>query len=446
MTDLRTRFRAADEVEMPALWEEVLRRVERPDGASSPPPAPRRRTAMAVAVALLASALAGAFLWTAFRPGQSPERRPGSPAPSTVASSPPANATDGPSPTPLELEEPVPLTFLAIRPNDPSFAVIDLLAGTRTVYEPGQHAMPLDAVDGAIVTPAGHVVVWQDGTARVFLDRLDDLWREIRPHPLRRIPGVAPALRVVPTLDGGGIWLVQPGMGCCGRSDPTLVELVDLEVDRMLLKVAVEPNSLPVGATGEGLVLNAESFVETPGGWVTEPGSEHILHVTSDGAIQQVARGRAIAAGPASVVRLVCASPDRACDLHLTDIATGRERVVDPPADGEWLSVAGPGIPSDTQPLQVVSPDGTRVLVGIGREIDVNGVPAEVDLAVVDLETGSASVLRTMDELPQATWSRDGRWIAAIERPNVLLLSIEDGRSVPLADVIPKEHFVFAAG
>ena len=58
----------------------------------------------------------------------------------------------------------------------------------------------------------------------------------------------------------------------------------------------------------------------------------------------------------------------------------------------------------------------------------------------------SSAIVRTMDGWAQSAWSRDGKWIAVIEPPNVVLLRIEDGLSVPLRDVIPEEHFVFAAG
>lgn len=359
---------------------------------------------------------------------------------------------DGPTVEPLALPEEVPLKVLAVRtyPPPPSFVLIDLRARTRTLSEAEDHGLPGHSIDGAVITGRGETIVWQNGVARVLSVGSS---REIGPHPVRQIPEAAPALRVVPTPDGGAAWLVQVGIDCCGIELPTLISLVDIVDGTVLLSASVDGKAIPEGATEDGLVLNTDELVETKGGWVTEPGSERIILLAEDGETTELAVGQAVGVGPDTILRLECANGHRDCDLHVTSAIDGDDRLVEPPIPGQWRSVSGPFVPSDTMPLNVVSPDGSRALISIGQDLDVNGTPARSTLVQVDLEDGSTWPLWSFDGGPPgATWSRDGRWIVLMKGSNITLRGAPGEGGFGLEDVfvlegvVPDDHYVFAAG
>jgi hypothetical protein len=353
--------------------------------------------------------------------------------------------------TGVEVEGSVPLRVLAVRPNNPSLAVIDLEAGTVTAYPPWVHALPGDAVDGAVITPRRDTIIWMQGTARLFTHRLNKVDRRLRPDPLRQIPGVAPSLYVVPAVDGGAVWLVQPGLDRYWDGDvyPTLVERVALDTGRRTLAIDLDPNSFPVGATGSGLVLNTRELVDSGDGWESEPGSQRVVHVSDDGTLQEVGTGSAFAASPSHIVRFVCPPANGRCDLHVSAADGSDDQRIPRPRDGRWYDVGGPTIPSDAMPVATVSPDGSRVLVAIGRDLDVNGKPNRSTLFAVSLLDGSAEELIGGDGMLQlATWSHDGHWVALIDRRDIRLVNLDDPQAPPLTvrDVIPPEHFPSAAG
>ena len=159
-------------------------------------------------------------------------------------------ATAGPVASPLRIDERIPLRILAVRPNNPRLAVIDFDAHSTTIYAPGVHSLPLDATDGAVMTPNREVVIWTLGAARLFTGRLNEPGVVLGGEPPRETDGFAPTLRVVPTPKGELAWLVQPGISY-GDSDyhPTLVSLIDLSTGRVLMNAQADANSFPVAAT-----------------------------------------------------------------------------------------------------------------------------------------------------------------------------------------------------
>lgn len=170
---------------------EAARNVS-PSGIEAARPRRGRRGAGVVAAAVVLVGVGA--LWGALS-------EPPAPPPAAVPPSNGAPIGAGPVVTDLIVERPVPLRVLAVRPNNPSFAVVDLEAATMTVYPPGEHALPADATGGAVMTPSRDLIIWTQGVARLVGDSLDVVDAELRPSQLRVVDGVAPAVRVVPTYD-----------------------------------------------------------------------------------------------------------------------------------------------------------------------------------------------------------------------------------------------------
>ena len=355
----------------------------------------------------------------------------------------------------LDVGETVPLRVLAIRPNNPSLAVLDLEAGTTTVYPPGAHALPLDATDGAVMTPDRDLIVWTQGVARLFSGSLDHVDVELGPSPPRSIPSYAPALRAVPTLRTDQVWLVQPGIGWGDNDYPTLVELVPLGGGEAVLRIELDPAAFPVAATEAGLIFNTHEWLDTGDGFEVEPGSESALHLAADGTTSRIGPGSAFASSSTRVARLVCPADRPTCDtnldaniLVLSDTDGGHQVEVPADGDGTWANVGGPMIPSDAMPFQTVSPDGSELLVRSGQALDVNGVPSQSVLVAVDLADGTLRPIGEFDdETPLAAWSADGQWIALFWQDDIYLVNAESpDTTLMFTGVIPSDHFPLAAG
>jgi len=366
----------------------------------------------------------------------------------------PPGESSEPIVTVLPAEQTLPLRVLAIRPNNPSLAVLDFETGTTTLYPPGAHALPLDATDGAVITPNRAFIIWTNGVARLFTGSLASVDVELGPHPPRDISGFAPALRVVPSPDSNRAWLVQPGLGYGPDRVPTLVELIELPGGGRRELFEADANAFPVAATATGLVLNTERLFDTGDGFTTEPGSERVIHLREVGTIDDVGEGRAVAASAAIVVRLVCPSDQPSCDIYrsnelvISNPDGTSERVVSAPIPGTWRAVGGPPIPSDAMPLQTVSPDGSTALVSVGQELDVNGTPTSSALVAVNLDDGSTRIVAEFNgATPSATWSADNQWIALFDRNAIHLINAANPETtITFTDVIPPDHFPLAAG
>src|SRR5690606_24808954 len=258
----------------------------------------------------------------------------------------------------------------------------------------------------------------------------------------REISSYAPALRVVPAPDSDRAWLVQPGLTAGGDDYPTLVDLVRVSDGSTLLSTETEGSARPVAATGTGLVLNVNDWLDTGDGFVTEPGTELVVHVLEDGTTVPVGDGRAIAASPTRVVRI-------ASDRLLVSGPDGSGAVeVVKPFEGTWIGIGGPMVPSDAMPFQTVSPDGSEVLVSLGRQLDANRKPGDSELIAVNLSDGAARTIAEFDgPTPFATWSSDGQWIALLWQDDITLIDADDPQiQIVLEDVVPDDHFPLAAG
>lgn len=406
-------------------------------------PAPRRLPAWLVATTAAATVLAvvgAAALLLRVGTGTAPA--PVGTVPNLTA----PTLAGGPSPevSPLPAVPPAPLRIVAIRPNDPSVAVIDLEEGTLAVYPPGVHALGNDAVDGAVITPRREIVIWSDGVARLFGTTPDRLDRELRPERLRDVDGLADNLQVVPGADGRHWWLVQAGTVSEAGSLPTLVELVRIDGGAQLLSTELAAPATAVAATATGLVVNVEELVDTGDGFVAAPGTERVIHLLTDGEIVDVGPGRAIAAGTDAIVRVACGAAG--CDLWISAADGSDHRAVARPGGGEWAAVGGPLIPSTALPFQTVAPDGAEVLMAMRRAPGVTG-PAWLIVAV-DMATGASRTIAEGDgQIPLATWSADGAWIALITADTITVVDAADpGAVATLAGVIPAGHFPIAAG
>lgn len=356
--------------------------------------------------------------------------------------------------TPFATEQPVPLRVLAVRPNSPSLVVLDFSAGTTTRYPPSVHALPLDATDGAVMTPNREMIIWTNGVAHLFTDSLGVADADLGPNPPRSISGIAPSLRVVPSPDGRRAWLVQPGIGYGTDHYPTLAELIELPDGRRLQSYEADTNAFPVAATSTGLVLNTHVWFDTGDGFTIQPGSERVIHLGEDGNVAEVGSGWAIAASDSIVIRLAHQSDQPDGDLHrsniliLSDADGANEFVIAKPFDGAWFDLGGPSIPSDAMPLRTTSPDGSTVLVGLGEGLDVNGSPTRSVLVAIDIDDGTSRIIAEFNGAPPpTTWSADGQWIALLDSDDIQLINAANPDIVTtFTNVIPPDHFVFAAG
>jgi hypothetical protein len=253
-----------------------------------------------------------------------------------------------------------------------------------------------------------------------------------------------------PWTAGRSGWSSQAWTGTgTGDVHPTLVERVALDTSRRTLAIALNPNSLPVGATGSGLVLNTHELFDTGDGWESEPGSQRVVHLSHDGTLHEVGAGSAFATSSSRVARFVCPPANGRCDLHVSAADGSNDQRIPRPHDGHWYEVGGPTIPSDAMPLATVSPDGSRVLVAMGEDLGRSGKPNRSTLLTVSLLDGSAEELISVDGMLQlATWSHDGHWVAIIDRRDVHLINLDHPQAPPrtVRDVIPREHFPLAAG
>lgn len=369
----------------------------------------------------------------------------------------------------LEVDRPVPLrvfTMYAVDLNVGEVAVVDLEAATAAVYPKGGSVLT-GLLDGAAMTPERDLIVWTyplygGRHAHLFTggETAPDLTvadLELQPFPDDPNPGANSGLRVVPTPGGETLWVVRAGTAYADIDVPTSVDLIEARSGRRLASFEAEPNAFPAGATDAGLVLTTERLFDTGDGWMTEPGSERVVVLATDGSLTEVGPGRALTAAADTIVRLVCVAEDPRvnprpdCELVIGD-ALG---VVTHPGDGRWAPVGGPKIPSESMPLPSISPDGRTLLVAFGEDPDANGTPARSTLYAVDLGDGSARDIANFEgRYPLATWSVDGRWIAVLggrfggdDHGDITFYDRADPTtSFTVEEAIPEGHLPLAAG
>lgn len=318
------------------------------------------------------------------------------------------------------------LDLIAVDPDAPSVAVIDLGYGTVHQYEPGRYHGPTDTIDGA--SAGGWFIhLWSKRTIYSY-SYSHDGWLDseplvYQPDPLYQTPDAVSTLVVLPAPDGEHIWLVQPGIG----NDVTLVELVKLFGGRVtrLMSRDIEGTWQPVGVTTEGLVL------------VTDDPEPITRLISPDGIVRAEVEGTALSVGwnGAAVLR-----PDRS--LVTTDARLDNPTQVDRPETGEWMPVSGP-LTSTTSPLTITAAD--QFLVMLSSEPDKGPLSAG-ELMVID-PAGHATPIYELAQGPHiASWSGREDWVVVMEDSTVTLVNIEDGSIEPLGAIVPDSHRVLTAG
>ena len=351
----------------------------------------------------------------------------------------PAPAMRPPSVTALDLAQEVDLRLLAIRPNNPSFSILDLAEGTVTTYPPGSTRLGGDAVSGATITPRGDAVVWAGGTVYLFAGiDLSNEPRQLRPSNVRTLPDVATELFVVPTADGARLWVVQPGRCCPSRAEPTLVDLIDIGSGAVLVSVSLASQAFPVGDSARGLVLAAEDTRDTGDGWTSVPDTQRMILVNPDAGIEQLGDGTAIATFEQFV-----AYTNREGGLIVRDLTTAQDRVVRVEGTGWWTTIGGPAIPSTAQPLPTVSSDGRLLLSRHSGSATIDPTTY-----IISIRDAAGSPHPTDPPLPHATtWSSDGQWLVGIADRQLVIYNTNDGRAPQtVRDAVPEQHWVLGAG
>jgi hypothetical protein len=245
------------------------------------------------------------------------------------------------------------------------------------------------------------------------------------------------------------MWLVQPGLGWGDSVYPTLIDLVDVATGELLLHTEAAPSTRAVGATYSGLVLESVNWTDTGDGFEVARGSEEAFLLAEDGTLSDIGPGHVVEAGADTIIRAACAEQDE-CPLTITDSDGSNERLAPVPVDinGRWMHLGGPGIPSTSFPLSALSPNGSSIVMGIGDEFDVNDVPAEVTVGIIDVTAGTTSLRGELGP-GLVTWSRDSDWLAVIGDTDVRFVSVDINNPeeiVEVDDVIPEGHFPLASG
>ena len=317
--------------------------------------------------------------------------------------------------------EPIGLELIAINSNRRSVAVVDFVTGTVHLYEPGQYEAAPDAIDGAS-GGGGFTHLWANGTISTYWP-LDAKPLVYKPDLLREVPGIAPTLEVLPAPDGDHTWLVQTGFD----DEPTLIELVnaiDFQLARQM-STATEGSWHPAGATIEGLILTSDDAVP------------RTTLVTTKGDVDREIEGTALSVGWNGVVIL---RPDGS--LIVTDGHLANLIEVDKPGDGKWVSVGGPVVPATSPPART---GADRYLVMLANEADEGNVSSG-DLIVIDRGGVASTIYEISHGSHLASWSRGGDWVVVLEGSAVTLVSLDDGSTTALGDLIPEEHWVLTVG
>lgn len=370
-----------------------------------------------------------------------------------------------PTSTPIALDQPVPFQVLAVNPSRPGAGttVIDLSERAVVTYPPGT-GLSIDRTEGAVPAPDDAWITWSDGHAYLWADGLDQVTAHLGPDEVRLLDGIAPALRAIPDPSGRRVWLVQPGLRHGDQDEPTLIQLVPLDGGPPILDLETGQNAFPVAATASGLVLNTHIWGESDAwlppalfdngdGYVTEPGSQRVIRLSADGVIQTVGSGMALAASSDRIARLACPADQVDCDpfsdmnrLVITDPDGTNPVEAEGPFEGVWRSVGGPAIPSDSMPLQTISPAGVEMLVSISPTVDINATQIAPILVAVNLADGSSRRIADVGSTV-AAWSRDGQWIVVISGRDVMLIDADDpDQVIELPDLIPEDFWPLAAG
>ncbi len=318
---------------------------------------------------------------------------------------------------------------VAVHPNGPSFATVDL-AGNAQEYGPSEHSIPHDAVSGLTISKSGDVVV-STGT-RVFVVEDADFSQEpieLGPLEFDHIAGVANDVHAAPTQDGTAVWVVQPALQMrSGEGYGTRAYLLASD-GSSVLGAFTDPRSLvPVGVTAEAkLVVNSHEDGE-------------VLTVTKSGEVALVGPGMPIGVG----VNHVALVQDGGDLIVVSD--AGRQRVPMPVVGGKWSAVGYSQIPDVSVPVSTVTDDG-RFLVDV-----VVAAPEEGDrgyrrsLYVVDVDNNEPPVVVPSSSFyGSAAWTANGNSIVLMAPHKAWIVDPSRGQAAELLHEFDSNHFVITA-
>ena len=320
---------------------------------------------------------------------------------------------------------------VAVRPNNPSFIVINI-DGTARTYGPETHHLPKDAVSGVVISPTGDVLVGIG--PRVYVVRDADFTREpieLSPSKIWPTGGYANEVYASATLDGSTVWIVQTVPGPNG-SGITIADLVRIDDGILLSSTTIERPLVPVGTTySDRLVLQGDQ-VES-------------VALSVDGAIESLGSGIVAAVGANHIA--VLTDDRRHLVIHEYEDSSRTERPITPPSDnGTWGLLGGDFIPHVSIPWQTLSPDGQLLIpFRAAREDD----PLNWNLYLITKAAHGdyqSTLLTTDFGFSDAAWTENYQSIWLLKLREVRLM--RPRASTPIEDKysLDDEHFILAAG
>lgn len=345
----------------------------------------------------------------------------------------------------------VSLTILAVRPNNPSLAVIDLMSSTTTLYPPGENGLRGDAIDTVVISASGDTIISADRFARVFKTGFETFSSELSMPPRHPGSGVSDGFWVVPTVNGNRVWLMRSGYRGDAVQIDGMAQLVEVATGKIVdHKDDLVHTAYPVGAVDEGLLIGTSNFeLQGPeAGWTVVVGSERTLILGEDGRLTDLGPGQPLIAEGSILVRQLCDAEDGDCKLVIEDLKDGPVALPRPPKDMHWVTTNAQLAPTASQPLRAVSPDGLWLLLAATTGFD-EGLVARWELHAIALFGADQSRFLTSWEGPArtATWARDSRWVALITNSEVTLIDSTGGDpDIMLEALWPDDHFPMAAG
>jgi hypothetical protein len=302
------------------------------------------------------------------------------------------------------------VTLSAARPVPPSGEVVPELRGTW-LYLSGRQPAAVDAGSGELRRLPGsgrrttvlrhgqylvaltsdertdnqRMITWYDGTG----SRVAVLDRAGRSRPL------GGAISLLPSPRPDRVWLASQPSDSAART--YRVEEVALADGRRLASSTLPYDATPVAVLDQGMLVR-----DLHGGLA-------VRDLATGKVRQRFGTGLTLVDAQASRVAYL----DQDARLHLRDLATGRHRVVAPPAEeASWLALGPPLLGSACcGPLGAFAPDGHRLAVFV--QADGPGGPA---LAMVDVDRATAAVVAgsggatPLSCLPCLGWSSTG-WL-----------------------------------
>ena len=232
---------------------------------------------------------------------------------------------------------------LAVRPNNPGFAVVDLSEGVMKVYPPGSHHVPRDAVCMASITPSGDILVYSTSHPHVFLIPDGDFSVPptiLKPSRVARSDGFVEETGIWAQADQSGslTWLLQYFYNSSHAHsryvDYTLIELVNNKTGEIVTTTQLDGDYYRVGLLDDALFVASDR-----GGAVLDQDGTLTPITTYSDDHQKY--------GWLAVYRrwLAYLSHDKR-NLIIADVDTNQTHTLTVPGSGTWSPVILPDIPA----------------------------------------------------------------------------------------------------